>query len=248
MGEFENKTAIVTGGARGIGYAIAARLARGGAAIALCDIMEAEVRTAAARLATEFGVKAQGYRVDVTDSRAVTDFVATVGADFGSIDITVNNAGIIRDGVLFRMSDEDFDRVLKVNLYGTFYVCRAVGRVMAKQRSGKIVNIASVIGVMGNAGQANYAASKGGIIALTKSVAKELAGRNVNVNAVAPGFIETDMSAGLSDEVKANYRKQIPLERFGSPEDVAATVAFLASDASSYYTGHVLYVDGGMLI
>jgi 3-oxoacyl-[acyl-carrier protein] reductase len=248
MGEFQDKIAIVTGGARGIGYAIAARLARGGAAVALCDIMEAEVQTAASRLAAEFGVKTRGYRVDVTDSRAVNEFIVAVGTDFGAIDIAVNNAGIIRDGVLFRMSDEDFDRVLKVNLYGTFYVCRTVGRVMAKQRSGKIVNIASVIGIMGNAGQANYAASKGGIIALTKSVAKELAGRNVNVNAVAPGFIETDMSVGLSEEVKADYLKKIPLGRFGSPEDVAATVAFLASDASSYLTGHVLYVDGGMLI
>lgn len=246
--EFKDKSAIVTGGARGIGYAIAARLARGGAAIALADMLEDEVKTAAARLASEFGVRAQGYKVNVADSAQVNDFVAAVQKDFGRIDILINNAGIARDGVLFRMTDEDFDRVVKVNLYGAFYFCRAVGRVLAKQRYGKIVNISSVIGVMGNAGQANYAASKGGLIALTKAVAKELAGRGVNVNAVAPGYIETEMTAVLPQEVKDNYLRLIPLARPGTPADVAETVAFLASDASSYLTGHVLNIDGGMLI
>jgi len=246
--EFKGKTAIVTGGARGIGYAIASRLAREGAAVALADVLEEEVQTAASRLAADYGVRAKGYKVDVTNSAAVNEFVTAVAAEFGRVDILVNNAGIARDNLLFRMTDEDFDRVLKVNLYGAFYFCRAVGRLMAKQRGGKIVNVSSVIGVMGNAGQANYAASKGGLIALTKTVAKELAGRDVNVNAVAPGYIETEMTANLPAEVKANYMKLVPLERAGKPEDVAAVVSFLASDAASYLTGHILYVDGGMLI
>ncbi len=245
--EFENKVAVVTGSARGIGQAIAARLAEGGADAALCDVVPA-VHETAAELAARFAVRAQGYDVDVANAQAVNDFVATVVQDFGRVDILVNNAGIARDGLLFRMGDEDFDRVLKVNLYGTFYFCRAVGRQMSKQRSGKIVNISSVIGVMGNAGQANYAASKGGVIALTKSVAKELAGRGVNVNAVAPGFIETEMTAALAAEVRGEYMKLVPLGRFGTPADVADVVAFLASNAASYLTGHVLFVDGGMMI
>jgi len=178
----------------------------------------------------------------------VEAFVAEVVASFGGVDILVNNAGIARDSLLFRMSDDDFERVLRVNLYGAFYFCRAVGRLMSKRRYGKIINISSVIGVMGNAGQANYAAAKGGVIALTKSVAKELAPRGVNVNAVAPGFIATDMTAALSEDVRNAYLARIPLGRLGTPADVAAVVAFLASDAASYLTGHVLFVDGGLMI
>ena len=248
MKDFEGKIAVVTGGARGIGRAIAERLARGGADVALCDVAEDVLASTAASIAADFGVRARGYKVNVADSEAVADFIGAVVKDFGKLDILVNNAGIARDGMLFRMSDDDFDRVLKVNLYGTFYFCRAAGRVMSKQRSGRIVNISSVIGVMGNAGQANYAASKGGVIALTKAVAKELAGRGVTVNAVAPGFIETEMTAALPAEVRQNYMATIPLGRFGSPADVAEVVAFLASDAASYLTGHVLFVDGGMMI
>ena len=248
MPEFENKVAVVTGAARGIGRAIAARLGRGGAALALCDVLADEVEATAEALAQEFDVRARGYVVDVADSEAVNGFVSSVAGEFGSIDILVNNAGIARDRPLFRMSDDEFDLVLKVNLYGAFYFCRAGGRVMAKQRSGKIVNISSVIGVMGNPTQANYAASKAGVIALTKTVAKELAGRGVNVNAVAPGFIETEMTATLAPEIREEYKKLIPAGRYGTPEDVADAVAFLASEASSYLTGHLLFVDGGMMM
>lgn len=248
MPEFENKVAVVTGAARGIGRTIAARLARDGASLALCDVLADEVNEAATALGQEYDVPARGYVVDVADAEAVNTFVSGVAEELGSLDILVNNAGIVRDKPLFRMKDEDFDRVLKVNLYGTFYFCRAAGRVMAKQRSGKIINISSVIGVMGNPTQANYAASKAGIIGLTKTVAKELAGRGVNVNAVAPGFIETEMTATLSDELKQEYMKLIPAGRYGTPADVADVVAFLASEASSYLTGHLLYVDGGMMM
>ncbi len=248
MPEFEDRVAVVTGSARGIGRAIAARLARGGAGLALCDVLAEEVEDAAAALAQEFDVAARGYVVDVADAARVNDFVSEAHREFGSIDILVNNAGIARDALLIRTSDEDFDRVLKVNLYGTSHFCRAAARIMAKQRRGKIINVSSVIGVMGNAGQANYAASKGGVIALTITVAKELASRNVNVNAVAPGFIETEMTAKLADDVKEEYRKWIPTGRFGTPEDVAEVVAFLASDAASYLTGQLIFVDGGMMM
>lgn len=248
MAEFAGRTAIVTGAARGIGLAIAERLATGGADVALCDILEEQARAAAADIAGKYGVRAEGHRVDVSDAAAVGAFVDAVAASFGRIDILVNNAGIARDALLFRMSDEDFQKVLDVNLNSVFYFCRAVGRLMAKQRYGRIINISSVIGVMGNAGQANYAAAKGGVIALTKSVAKELASRGVTVNAVAPGFIETDMTAALPEEVKATYLRQIPLGRFGKPTDVAGVVAFLASEEASYLTGHVLFVDGGLMI
>ncbi len=248
MSHLKGKNAIVTGGARGIGRVIAADLAGHGANVSICDIMEAQVSTTAGELAAEHRVIVKGYKVDVADPTEVDKFVAAVREDFGSIDILVNNAGVTRDNLLIRMKDDDFDLVQKVNLYGTFYFCRTVGRIMAKQRSGSIVNVASIIGIIGNAGQVNYAASKGGVIAVTKSVAKELAARGVRCNAVAPGFVETAMTAALNDEVREEYVKLVPMGRFAEPEDIAKVVSFLAGDDSSYVTGQVLIVDGGMVM
>lgn len=244
----EGKNAIVTGGAQGIGKDIALRLAQYGCNLAICDIMEDVVIATADEIAAEAGVNAKGYKVNVGDSGEVNGFVKAVKDKLGSIDVLVNNAGITRDNMLFRMSDEEFDLVQKVNMYSVFYFCRAVGRIMAKQRGGSIINISSVIGVMGNAGQHNYAASKAGVIGLTKSVAKELAGRNVRANAIAPGFIETAMTDSLPEDVKEAYISHIPLGRMGTPGDIADVVGFLAGDASSYITGQVLLVDGGMIM
>lgn len=246
--DLKGKNAIVTGGAQGIGKDIAQRLAQYGANVAICDIMEDAVKATAEEIAKETGTSVKGYKVNVGESEEVSGFVKTVNDEFGSIDILVNNAGIARDNLLFRMSDEEFDLVQKVNMYSVFYFCRAVGRIMAKQRGGSIINISSVIGVMGNAGQHNYAASKAGVIGLTKSVAKELAGRNVRANAIAPGFIETAMTDTLPEEVKKTYISLIPLGRMGTPGDIADVVGFLASDVSSYITGQVLLVDGGMIM
>ncbi|MCP4230704.1 MAG: 3-oxoacyl-[acyl-carrier-protein] reductase [bacterium] len=244
----EGKNAIVTGGAQGIGKEIALRLAEHGCNIAVCDIMEDAVAAAAGEISAETGAVAKGFKVNVAESDEVNDFVKTVKADYGSIDVLVNNAGIARDNMLFRMSDDEFDMVQKVNMYSVFYFCRAVGRVMAKQHGGSIINISSVIGVMGNAGQHNYAASKAGVIGLTKSVAKELAGRGVRANAIAPGFIETAMTDALPEDIKETYIGLIPLGRMGTPGDIADVVGFLAGDASSYITGQVLLVDGGMIM
>lgn len=248
MAHLKGKNAIVTGAARGIGRAIAAELAAHGANVAICDIREDEVSAVAGELASEYGVTVKGYSVNVSDSGQVGDFVSVVNDEFGSIDVLVNNAGITRDNLLIRMKDEDFDLVQKVNLYGTFYFCRAVGRIMAKQRSGSIVNIASIIGLIGNPGQVNYAASKGAVIALTKSVAKELAARGVRCNAIAPGFVETAMTAELDGAVREQYMKLIPLGRFAEPEDIAKMVSFLVGDDSVYITGQVLTVDGGIVM
>jgi 3-oxoacyl-[acyl-carrier protein] reductase len=248
MAHLKGKNAIVTGAARGIGKAIAADLGAHGANLAICDIMEDEVAATAAELASEYGITVKGYKLDVSDSSQVDEFVAGVNNDFGSVDILVNNAGITRDNLLIRMKDDDFDLVQKVNLYGTFYFCRAVGRIMAKRRSGSIINVASIIGLIGNPGQVNYAASKAAIIALTKSVAKELAPRGVRCNAVAPGFVETAMTAELDEAVREQYMKLIPLRRFAEPEDVAKAVSFLAGEDSGYITGQVLIVDGGIVM
>ncbi len=246
--DLKGKNAIVTGGAQGIGKGIAQRLAQNGANVAICDIMEGAVKDTADEISKDTGVAVKGYKVNVSESGEVNDFVKTVKDDFDSIDVLVNNAGITRDNVLFRMSDEEFDLVQKVNMYSVFYFCRAVGRIMAKQRGGSIINISSVIGVMGNAGQHNYAASKAAVIGLTKSVAKELAGRNVRANVIAPGFIETAMTDTLPENVKETYISLIPLGRMGTPGDIADVVGFLAGDASSYITGQVLLVDGGMIM
>jgi 3-oxoacyl-[acyl-carrier protein] reductase len=241
--DFTGRIAIVTGAARGIGKDIAAALIERGAQVALVDIQDEVMATAA-----DLGEGARGYTADVTDPDACKSLVATVKDDFGQIDILVNNAGITRDTLLPRMSPEDFDQVLKVNLYGTFYLSQAVARPMMKARYGRIVNIASVIGLHGNVGQANYAASKGGVIALTKSTAKELAARGISVNAIAPGFINTAMTEKLPEKVRDHMLSMIPFRRFGETSDVAGAVLFLASDLAGYITGQVLVVDGGMFI
>jgi 3-oxoacyl-[acyl-carrier protein] reductase len=247
MGDFQNKIGLVTGGARGIGRAIALELARQGCDVVVSDV-DFEGAKASAKEAEGLGVRAIAVKADVSSASDVDELVDEATKAFGRIDILVNNAGITRDNLLMRMSDEEWDAVLGVNLRGAFLCTRRVIRGMMKQRMGKIINIASVVGVMGNAGQANYAASKAGLIGFTKSVAKETASRNIQVNAVAPGYIETDMTGHLSEEIKESYLSVIPARRPGSAEDVAKAVAFLASSASDYITGQVLHVDGGLLM
>jgi 3-oxoacyl-[acyl-carrier protein] reductase len=240
------QVAWITGAARGIGKEIARELAASGAKLALTDVLEQDLAATASELASTHSVPCIHAKLDVTDSAGAEQFAQRCVAELGGLSILVNNAGITRDNLLIRMSDEDWDRVLSVNLKGTFVCTKVAGRIMMKARYGKIINIASVVGVMGNAGQANYAASKAGIIGLTKSIAKELGGRGVRVNAVAPGFITTDMTHQLSPEVQAAYLKAIPLAAFGAASDVANVCGFLASTASDYMTGQVLVLDGGL--
>lgn len=246
MTQLDGRIAIVTGAARGIGQAIAVKLASEGADIALCDVEKGWLAETAG-LITAKGRRVECYAVDVSNGAAVQTAVDQISEKFGKIDILVNNAGITRDTLLIRMSEEDWDKVLAVNLKGAFLFMKAVARPMMKQRTGAIVNVASIIGLIGNAGQCNYAASKAGLIALTKSVAKELAARNIRANAVAPGFIKTKMTEKLTEDVQKKMLEAIPLGRFGLPEDVANVVLFLASDAASYVTGQVLTVCGGMV-
>lgn len=240
------RTVLITGAARGIGQATALRFAASGCRLALCDL-QAEWLEETATLAREAGGRVECYGVDVSDLSAVQQTVDQIVQDFGRIDVLVNNAGITRDGLLARMSEDDWDAVLSVNLKGAFNCSKTVGRVMMKQRGGAMVNVASIIGLIGNPGQVNYAASKGGLIALTKSVARELAGRNVRANAVAPGFIKTKMTDGLAEEVQAAMLANIPMKRFGEPEDVANVIHFLAGDEAAYVTGQVLTICGGMV-
>src|ERR1700730_6781611 len=245
---FENQTAIVTGAGRGIGHAIAARLASEGARLACVSRSEENAKRTADELNKARQNAAKPYAVDVADHAAVQKVGAQILEDFGKIDILVNNDGVTRDGFAMRMSVEDWDTVINTNLRGAFSFTQAIMRAMSKQRSGRIINVTSVIGLIGNAGQTNYSASKAGLIGLTKSLARELASRNITVNAVAPGFITTDMTAGLSDEIKKTIQSQIPLGKTGTPEDVASAVAFLASAEANYITGQVVCVDGGMVM
>jgi 3-oxoacyl-[acyl-carrier protein] reductase len=247
MFNLNDKVALVTGSARGLGQAIAVKLAEAGADIALCDLNAEWVEETAEKVRA-LGRRAECYGVNVAEGESVTAGIKAVEKDFGKIDVLINNAGITKDGLIMRMSEDDWDAVLNVNLKGTFLCTKAVMRGMMKQRSGTIVNIASVIGLMGNAGQANYAASKGGVISFSKTVAKELASRNVRCNAVAPGFIRTAMTDALDEEVQNKMKDIIPLSRFGEPEDVANVVLFLASDASAYVTGQVISTCGGMVM
>lgn len=240
------KTALVTGASRGIGRAIALRLAEDGANVAVIYAGSADKAEAVVNEITALGVNAKAYRCNVADSAAVNETVKAVTNDLGKIDILVNNAGITRDGLMLRMKDEDFDAVLDTNLKGAFNMIRACYSGFIRKKSGRIINISSVSGIMGNAGQANYSASKAGVIGLTKSVARELASRGITCNAVAPGFIQTDMTENLGDNNP--LLNSIPLGRMGKPEDVAAAVAFLASDSAAYITGEVLKVDGGLAI
>ena len=251
--DLKGKVALVTGAARGIGAAIAKKLAAEGADVAVCDL-KAEWCDETVKALAELGVKAKGYAVNVSASAEVDGCVKQVIADFGKIDIMVNNAGITKDGLLMRMSDDDWDAVLDVNLKGTFLFTRAVSRPMMKNKAadgtqlgGSIINIASIVGIIGNAGQANYTASKGGVIALTKTTAKELGSRNIRCNAIAPGFIQSKMTEVLPEDVKKAYMASIPLRRFGTAEDIAKAVAWLASDESAYVTGQVISVNGGMV-
>ena len=244
----DGKTALVTGASRGIGRAIALRLAAEGASVAINyagNTAKAEETKAAIEAA---GGKAALFQADVSDSAQVEQMVAAVTEAFGTIDILVNNAGITRDGLLMRMKEEDFSAVLDTNLKGMFHVTKAVSKLMMKKRAGRIVNMASVVGIMGNAGQTNYAAAKAGVIGFTKSAAREFAARGITVNAVAPGFIATDMTAAMTDKAKEATLAAIPLKRMGQPEDVANVVGFLASDLASYVTGQVVKVDGGMVM
>ena len=246
-GRLENKIAIVTGGARGIGRAISLRLASEGAKIAIVDIM-LDVAEATAKEFADKGFEAKAYAANVAKPEDADATVKKVIADFGRVDILVNNAGITKDNLIMRMSEAEWDAVIAVNLKGTFNFTKAVVTPMARQRSGKIVNIASVVGRMGNAGQANYSASKAGVIALTKSTAKEFGSRNIQVNAVAPGFIETEMTAKLPQSVRDTFMMVIPAKRPGKPEDVANVVFFLCSSDADYVTGQVINIDGGMLM
>ena len=243
----KDEVAFITGGAKGIGKAIALKFAEEGADIAICDMNAEALKLAQDEVAAKGRAVLTGA-ADVTNFSDVESFVQKALDKFKKIDILVNNAGITRDALLVRMSESDWDAVLDVNLKGAFNCTKAISKIMMKQREGRIVNIASIIGIMGNAGQANYAASKGGLIAFTKSIAKELASRNVRANAIAPGFIQTDMTAKLSDEVKSEMQKHIPLGGLGTAQDVANLALFLASDGAAYITGQVVQVDGGMVM
>ena len=246
-GKLEGRIAVVTGGARGIGKAICERLAAEGASLAIVDIMQEVADETAAEFKAK-GIKAVAFAANVAKPEDADKAIKSVIDEFGRIDILVNNAGITRDTLMMRMSEADWDLVMDVNLKGTFNFIKAAMRPMMKNKYGKIVNVASVVGRMGNAGQANYSASKAGVIGLTKTAAKELASRNISVNAIAPGYIQTDMTKNLSDQAKDSFMTVTPMKRAGTPEDVAGVVYFLASPDSDYVTGQVINIDGGLLM
>ncbi|MDP2271916.1 MAG: 3-oxoacyl-[acyl-carrier-protein] reductase [Archangium sp.] len=246
MQDFSNKVALVTGGSRGIGRAISIELAKRGANVVLSYAGNEAAAAETVKAIVDAGGKAKAIRFDVADSEGCSAAVDGVVKEFGRLDVLVNNAGVAIDGLLMRFKDDDWDKTLDTNLKGAFMLMRAVSRPMMKQKGGAIVNVSSIVGEMGNAGQAAYSASKAGLLGLTKSIARELASRNIRVNAVTPGFITTDMTSALSPELKEKMSAAIPLSRIGNAEEVAAAVAFLASDAASYITGEVLKVNGGM--
>jgi 3-oxoacyl-[acyl-carrier protein] reductase len=241
----ENKIAVVTGAGRGIGKAVALRLASEGAAVACCGRTPSHVEAVAAAIVSDGG-RSKAYAVDVADGAQVSNVSEAILKEFGRVDVLVNNAGIARDDLLMRMTEQKWDEVIDTNLKGAFHFTKAMTRPMLKQRSGRIINISSIIGLTGNAGQTNYAASKAGLIGFTKSVARELGSRNITANVIAPGFIETDMTAELAPEVREELLERVALGRLGSVDDVAALVLFLAGDGAGYITGQVLTVDGGM--
>src|SRR6187402_3036922 len=243
----EGKTAIITGASRGIGKGIAEVFAKHGANVAFTYSSSVESANALENELNALGVKAKGYQSNAADFNEAQTFTDAVIAEFGTVDILINNAGITKDNLLMRMSEEDFDKVIEVNLKSVFNMTKAIQKTFLKQRSGSIINMSSVVGVKGNAGQANYAASKAGVIGFTKSIALELGSRNIRCNAIAPGFIETEMTAKLNEEVVKGWAEAIPLKRGGKPEDVADACVFLGSDMSTYISGQVIQVDGGML-
>ena len=246
--QLEGKVALVTGASRGIGRAVAIRLAKSGAKIAVNYAGNQAAAEEVKQIIEQNGGEAILVQADISNAESVDAMVAAVMEAFGRIDILVNNAGITRDTLLMRMKEADWNAVIQTNLTGVFYVTKAVSKIMMKQRYGKIVNMSSVVGLMGNAGQANYAAAKAGVIGFTKSMAKELAARNITVNAIAPGFIATDMTAVLSDKVNEDLATKIPMGRLGEADDIASAVLFLVSDSASYITGQTLNVDGGMVM
>lgn len=242
--DFSHKTAVVTGSGRGIGRVIAERFAASNANVVVSDLDQEQIE----RVAGEIGAGAVGYKADVTNADEISELFAKVKEKFGTVDIVVNNAGVTRDTLIIRMDEKDWDAVLDINLKGSFLVTKTAATIMMKQRHGRIINISSVIGLVGNAGQANYSASKAGLIGLTRSAAKELAARGITVNAVAPGFISTEMTETMPDAAKDTLLKRVLVRRAGTPGDVASAVLFLASDEASYITGQVLAVDGGLTI
>jgi len=246
MKKLSGAKAIVTGGARGIGFSIAELLAENGADIAMCDVNEEAAKASAADIASRFGVKGLGLKADVSKAADCEAFVSAVHEQLGGLDILVNNAGITKDNLAIRMSEADWDAVLGVNLKGAFLMSKNAARLMMKQRRGRIINIASIVGQTGNAGQANYSASKSGLFGLTKTFAREFASRNILVNAVAPGFVQTKMTDALDEQTRAAMLAQIPLKRLAQPSDIARAVLFLAGEDSAYITGQILAVNGGL--